>query len=370
MSRGIVFAGGSSVVYPRLPLPRDYSTPAAAEPSAETGAGLPTVLSTTTAQSTLPVRPPVGTAQSNMPSLVPTPNTALAAAGAAKGDEGVVATTTEPKSEEDSKAKEESKPKDTGPVLPPFTPLDFKMTNEAFQKARKADEGSPQSYWSYDMYRGPSSDDAVGPKVKVHYCTSSATTERVIKEYFKDEKILGFDLEWMPNATKYATARQNVSLVQLASPSRIGLFHVAAYPAKDKLVAPSLKALLEDPSITKTGVSIKADCGRVSRFLGVDVRGQFELSHLYKLVKYCKSGEHARINKTLVSLANQVQEHLGLPLYKGSDVRSSNWSKSLNMQQIMCTSTPLFSRRDGTLTDKRHRLVIRRLRRGPFVRGS
>jgi len=340
VSRGIVFAGGSTVVYPRLPLQRDYSTPAAADFPTETGAGLPTVLSTATASGNLSVRPPAGNAQSNTPALAPASTTALAAAAAAQGDQGAIATTTEPKSEEDPKAKEESKPKDTGPFFPPFTPLDFKMTDEAFQKARKAEEGSPQSYWSYDMYRGPSSDGAVDAKVKVHYCTSSATTERVIKEYFKDEKVLGFDLEWMANATKAATVRQNVSLVQLASPTRIGLFHLAAFPQKDKLVSPGLKALLEDPGITKTGVSIKADCKRMSEFLQVDVRGQFELSHLYKLVKYCKSGEHRLINKTLVSLANQAHEHLGLPLYKGTDVRASDWSKSLNMQQIMCTSAP------------------------------
>ncbi|KAK3899497.1 ribonuclease H-like domain-containing protein [Staphylotrichum tortipilum] len=345
VSRGIVFAGGSTVVYPRLPQQKDYSTPAAAEFPTEAGAGLPTVLSTTPAPSNLPVRPPAGNAQISTPALAAAANTALAAVAgaAAKGDEGVMTNTTEPKSEEDPKAKEESKPKDTGPILPHFTPLEFKMTNEAFQKAIKAAEGDPHSYWSYDMYRGPGSDGALDAKVKVHYCTSSATTERVIKEHFKDEKILGFDLEWMANASKNATARQSVSLVQLASPSRIGLFHIAAYPQKDKLVAPALKALLEDPDITKLGVSIKADCKRVSQFLGIDVRGQLELSHLYKLVKYCKSDEHARINKVLVSLANQVKEHLGLPLYKGSDVRESDWSKALNMQQIMYSSSDAYA---------------------------
>ena len=66
------------------------------------------------------------------------------------------------------------------------------------------------------------------------------------------------------------------------------------------------------------------------------IKGILELSHLYKLVKYSKAGELDRINKVMVSLAVQTQEMLGLPLFKGADVRSSNWMMRLSADQVAC----------------------------------
>jgi hypothetical protein len=340
VSRGIVFAGGASVVYPRLPSVRYQSAPATLA-SAEPEVPLPTVLSAPNApdepfiaqwaenaQAGVAASPT--TARATVSAAISTASTtastaAVMAEGVAEENKGAVAETTE-----------ELKAEDTGPELPPHTPLDFKMPDEVFQEAKKAAEGTPESFWTYTMYRGPGEDGALDAKVKVHYCTSSSTTERVIKQYFTKEKVLGLDLEWMANALKSWGPRKNVSLIQLASPSRIGLFHIAAYPVKDKLVAPSLKKLLEDPEITKVGVSIKGDCKRLVDFLDIKTRGQFELSHLYKLVKYSKTGEHKLVNKKLVALSTQVNEALGLPLFKGSDVRTSDWTKPLNMNQIIC----------------------------------
>lgn len=86
------------------------------------------------------------------------------------------------------------------------------------------------------------------------------------------------------------------------------------------------------------GVGIKADCTRLRRFLNINSKGLFELSHLYKLVKF-STGDVKKINKMLVSLAQQVQEHLQLPLEKG-DVRTGDWSGSqdLNYKQTQCRS--------------------------------
>lgn len=337
VSRGIVFAGGSNVVYPRLPQVRHHSAPAAVASEGDPvclSPPLPTVPSTTNAPEKLaagqepgnahgePVIPVVTTATTttvNAISVIPT--SAFVEEGAAKQDG--------PPAQD---VAETPKPKNAAPVIPPHTPLDFKIPDKVYQDARNAAEGSPDSFWGYAMYRG-ADDDA---KVKVHYCTSSATTERVIKRYFMHEEVLGFDLEWMANVSKSSGARKNVSLVQLASPSRVGLFHIAVYPGNDILVAPALKELMENPAITKVGVSVKGDCTRLAEFLQIKARGLFELSHLYKLVKYSQSGEHTLINKKLVSLATQVKEYLGLPMFKGLDVRTSNWTKSLRMDQIMC----------------------------------
>lgn len=218
--------------------------------------------------------------------------------------------------------------------LLPVTSLAYNIDKDLFEAARQSKEGTPESYWSYTMYHHLQEDGST-QKVKVHYCTSKQTMEHVCKKYFMNEKIIGFDLEWMPFARRSSGPRANVSLIQIASPSRIGLFHVGLF-LKDDFVAPSFKKIMEDESVAKVGVAISADCTRLKRYLGVDSKGIFELSHLYKLVKHSKDGKLDLINKVSVSLAIQVQDCLGLPLYKGQSVRSSNWMVPLTDRQITC----------------------------------
>ncbi|KAI9808126.1 MAG: hypothetical protein M1825_004583 [Sarcosagium campestre] len=179
------------------------------------------------------------------------------------------------------------------------------------------------------MYEGPA-----GERVKVHYCRDFESSERIAK-LFLDGDVIGFDLEWKANVTASKGPRQNVSLIQVASEHRIALFHLALFEGGDRpqdLVPPTLRYIMETAKITKVGVAIKADCTRLRNFLDIDARGLFELSHLYKLVKY-STIDASQINKRLVSLAQQVQEHLQLPLWKG-EVRYSDWSQPLDMQQI------------------------------------
>ncbi|KAL1968506.1 hypothetical protein VTN77DRAFT_1716 [Rasamsonia byssochlamydoides] len=185
-------------------------------------------------------------------------------------------------------------------------------------------------FWSHNLCKGPGDKSIV-----VHYCTTLESTERVTSLFLKSD-VVGFDLEWMAQTFSTDGIKNNVSLIQLANEERIALFHIALFrPGEtlDELVAPSLKKLLESPDITKVGVSIKADCTRVRRHLGINVRGQFELSHLYKLVKYSQSNPKL-VNKRLVNLSLQVEEHLGLPLYKEDDVRCSDWSRRLDYRQV------------------------------------
>jgi len=40
----------------------------------------------------------------------------------------------------------------------------------------------------------------------------------------------------------------------------------------------------------------------------------------------------------MVNLAAQTQEVLGLPLFKGDDVRSGNWMLRLSERQVACKS--------------------------------
>ena len=216
----------------------------------------------------------------------------------------------------------------------PFqTPLGFHIPKAKLQEARDAEPTSVGAYWQYTLYQGPGGDK---DKVKVHYCKSKEATERIC-QLFVDEKVIGFDIEWKINASATDGIKKNVALAQVASEERIALFHIARYPnatTMDDFVAPTFKKIMESPSITKVGVSVKGDCTRLRRFMNIESRGIFELSHLYKLVKF-SSGDVKKINKVLVNLAQQVQEHLQLPLWKG-EVRSSDWSQDLNYQQIQC----------------------------------
>ncbi|KAM0196685.1 hypothetical protein ACHAPA_001445 [Fusarium lateritium] len=235
-------------------------------------------------------------------------------------------------------SKQETTPVET--VVPPLTSLDYTVDTELWEAARKRKAGSVDSFWSYKMYR-QILENGEQQKVKVHYCTSKHTMEHVCQTYFADEKVIGFDLEWLIGQKGAVNPRRNVSLIQIASPSRIGLFHVALF-AKDDFVAPTFKRIMEDESVTKVGVAIKGDCTRLKNNLGIESKGIIELSHIYKLVKFTKSGELNRINKVMVSLAAQTQEMLGLPLFKGDDVRSSNWMLRLSPDQVSYSASDAY----------------------------
>lgn len=221
--------------------------------------------------------------------------------------------------------------------IPPFTPLEFTIPEEVFRNAKAANIGSAGSFWSHDLYRGPKGTEQWAKaerRVQVHYCKSPKTAEEAL-QHFLGEECLGLDLEWVPCVHKNAGVRRNVSLVQLASPSRVVLLHLALYPKVDEqFVTPTLKKILEDPAVSKTGVAIKGDCLRLERYLGIKVQGMFELSHLFNQVTHLAKGAPELVNKKLVSLARQVYETTGLPLFKDQKVRSSDWSKPLNYKQV------------------------------------
>ena len=211
------------------------------------------------------------------------------------------------------------------------SPLGFRIADPA-ERASQSSRDTKPLLWEYSLYRGP-----LGEKVKVHYCKSLADTERIARHFF-DQEVIGFDIEWKSNASAKEGIKKNVALIQIASEERIALFHIARFRGEDtvdNLVPETFKYIMQSPRITKVGVSIKADCTRLRRFMGIESRGLFELSHLYKLVKYSPN-DAGSVDKRLVRLATQVEDHLGLPLWKGQDVRSSDWSADLNYEQVQC----------------------------------
>lgn len=326
-SAGFVFANDTKVVYPQLPSLRHYGASALA-PRDEEGSAVGEFQPGVTE---------VEVPGEQETAIVDSVSVGAGAVAVAVTEEtaAAVAVAVEAVAGEEQSAETP----EPAPYAMPVQPLAYKIPDDVFEAARNAPEGSPQSFWSYNLYRGPAGEDGTpGPKVKVHYCTSEHTTERVLRQYFMNEKLLGFDLEWEISATKAQGVRRNVSLFQLASETRIALFHLALYPKKDSFVAPALREIMENPEITKAGVWIKGDAGRVRNFMGVECRGLFELSHLYRLIECSAPGSVKKPGKKLVRMAVQVEEYLHLPLYKGPDVRTSDWSQALGMDQIICNS--------------------------------
>jgi hypothetical protein len=187
-------------------------------------------------------------------------------------------------------------------------------------------------FWSHSDQQSPS-----GQRPIVHYCKSLESTETVA-QHFLNSKVVGFDMEWKAQASAMDSIQNNLSLIQIANEERIALFQIALFkPARslEDFVAPSLKRIIESADITKVGVSIKADSTRLRKYLGVEAKSIFELSHLYKLVKYGQT-QPKLVNKRTVNLSEQVEEHLGLPLEKSDDVRCGDWARSLNYRQVQC----------------------------------
>ncbi|QDS72499.1 hypothetical protein FKW77_000012 [Venturia effusa] len=210
-----------------------------------------------------------------------------------------------------------------------YTPLDFQIPADMMRKAMLASPGTPASFWSHKLYRGPADQ-----KVTVHYCRSKDTSETVAK-LFRGKSVLGFDIEWKPQANAASGLKSNVSLIQIACENRVGLFHIALHKGEtpEEILPPTLREIILSRDVLKTGVAILSDFSRVAKYLDIQAQGIIELSHWHRLVTY---SEHSPklVNKKLVGLATQVQIHFQLPLSKG-DVRTSDWSKQLNHEQ--CT---------------------------------
>lgn len=222
------------------------------------------------------------------------------------------------------------------------TPRGYYIPRSKYLQALRTAPDDPTAYWQYSLFQGPQ-----GPsdKVKVHYCKNKEASEKVA-QLFLDEEVIGFDIEWMAQARNKDGIKNNVSLIQLASEERIALFHLAKFPSAataEDLAIPALKTIMESPGVTKVGVAIKGDCTRLRNFLNINCRGIFELSYLHKLILYC-SGNIDKVDRRLVRLVEQMQEHFGLPLSKG-ETQVSDWSKDLEYRQIQCMppDLPLFS---------------------------
>lgn len=209
-------------------------------------------------------------------------------------------------------------------TLEPQTVLEYTIPANDYRQAVMTSPNSAAAFWSHTLYKS-----SKGSRVQVYYCRTLEVAERQLKLFLK-EPVLGFDLEWEQHASgDKSSIKKNVSLVQLAAEDKIALIQVAAFKGEtvDELMPPSLRTILENENIVKAGVNVAGDATRMRNHFNIHMRGVFELSHMYRVVK-----RPDNVNFKLVSLAEQVQNVLLLPLLK-SDVRVSAWGRILNHQQ-------------------------------------
>lgn len=209
------------------------------------------------------------------------------------------------------------------------TQFAYRISPADYQKAAMASPSTSAAFWSHKLYR-----NRQGRSPAIHYCTSFDQAEAQAK-HFLNEPVVGFDLEWeMGASAEKSRIKRSVSLIQIASEDKIALFQIALYKGEttEELLPPSLRAILESRNIIKAGVNVAGDGSRLQKALGIEVAGLFELSHLYKVVRYSEDST-TNVNKRLCSLADQVQNILLLPLKK-DDVRVSAWSQKLRIDQL------------------------------------
>ena len=214
-------------------------------------------------------------------------------------------------------------------------PLAFKIQPHAPEGLSKfgatsTNQRLKKRWWSHLLYRGPNNE-----QVKILYSKTRVDSETLAQQFLK-ETVVGFDMEWPWDDRKRPNKLQNkIGLIQVATEEKVALFHIGLHTGEttDDIMAPSLRKLIESPDIGKIGVGIlNADFARLNKYFKLQPKAAVELSHLHRLVTF--GGRKPELVSTkLTSLATQVEEHLGHPLYKG-DVRTSNWSKPLSQEQI------------------------------------
>ena len=211
----------------------------------------------------------------------------------------------------------------------------FQIDDSLFRRAR---------HWTHELYRGIDNE-----RVEIIYCTTRQKSETVAATFLK-EPVIGFDMEWHPSrsrartnndqpsvdpgAARAAYLKGNISLIQVATESRIALFHIARHAGSTvaELVPPSLRRLIESAAISKAGVAVyKADGMRLQRFFKLKPRGMAELSYMHNVVTFAADCPR-QANKKLVALKTLTLLHLGLPLSKGP-VRTSDWTLPLDEDQ-------------------------------------
>jgi len=143
---------------------------------------------------------------------------------------------------------------------------------------------------------------------------------------------VGLDIEWAPTFQAGAPVKPT-SLLQISDGQTIVVVQLLALLGR---CPPGLRAFLEDENIVKLGVGILPDGTKLSRDLGVECRGFYDLNGLRP-----PDPQSPKMAKGLAALTGMYTSHR---LHKSKNVTMSNWALAkLSPSQIACAS-PLFCR--------------------------
>ncbi|CAN0004978.1 unnamed protein product, partial [Scytosiphon promiscuus] len=154
-----------------------------------------------------------------------------------------------------------------------------------------------------------------------------AAVDAIRTHALANSNVIGLDIEWEISA---AGAPVNPpATIQLAAGKVVVIFHVLHGQRAVPVELPTeLVDLLEDDTLTKTGVGIKGDCTRLSDFYGVQVARVVDLRSLAVERKV-----EVGLRRGLADLCVHL---LGVSLPKDPSVRISRWnSAKLSQEQKM-----------------------------------
>ncbi|KAG8990987.1 hypothetical protein FRB90_001503 [Tulasnella sp. 427] len=138
---------------------------------------------------------------------------------------------------------------------------------------------------------------------------------------------VGFDMEWTVIFRRGVIPRKT-ALIQVADKTKIMLFHISRMSEFPR----SLKRIIEDPTIVKTGVNITGDAKKLYGDWGIQAQGIVELAMLAWEVDKPTMQRHG-FKTGWTTLANMVAMYTRRVLPKGAE-RTSDWEKPLNEEQL------------------------------------
>ncbi len=154
---------------------------------------------------------------------------------------------------------------------------------------------------------------------KIHLITTDAVLDQAT-EALSRAKVLGFDTETRPSFKKGVVHK--VALLQLSTEEEayiIRLHYVTRFDG--------LKAILENPDITKVGVAIRDDLNLLQKLFPFKPESFVELQSLAKIKGLQNRG-----------LKGMSEEVLGQPISKGP--KTTNWELShLDQRQLNYAAT-------------------------------
>ncbi|KAI1519076.1 HRDC multi-domain protein [Pyrenophora tritici-repentis] len=194
------------------------------------------------------------------------------------------------------------------PAVEPQWPCSFRLPENQDPNRRT---------FSPRLFRGP---DNQPPQ---EFYSDNYDDSEKLASMFLNESVLGFDMQWIyPERKNNIPLQEAVSVIGVATESKIAVFHIGRHLGKraSEVLAPSLRKIIENRDIVKTGYSIIGDLARLRKHFGLQPRGAMELSYLNVLIN--EERMNFKTYYTKGGMGGLVNEHFhGYTLIKDSGQR-------------------------------------------------